>query len=1179
MKKRYLALFLAAAIVLTQTVGAEQIVKASETAEEVLPKEEQEEEKILPEKQEEEEMVLPEKQEEEEKALPAEQEKKEKEKKESVPEEKTESQAQPKARSQKAAEVSPQLDGIAEDLTVLPEEGQELRNDPYTWIYEGETQRFYVERESSEIIWEIGTSDNGEDILFNNGAAGNPVTWKASGNTIAITGEIAQENIFVRARCGDETADSILWLDVRKNVSEVDLGLENEVRVLRGSDTGIGSSMGRVHVENAEYPHGEDFFIKTRNMQSADESIAAVECDRDGDWRVYGKKVGQTAIEVEYYAENGPENILTKNVTVIVTNEEYYIDIVSSTGMRGNADVLFGDSIDLTANITGERWAEDEDGEFLDPVDISAENLNVEWSLEGESGGGSVELIPDTENDRNCTVKVGNSENLEDYGVIVKASIYRNGEDLGFQYYIINATSCYYFLEPVSIDTEIGQDESTEIKGLGLYLYEVGKEKKLIPKARFSFQYDENVLEVTDSNGGVIKSQSYEEEPTIQAGDFVIKRIGTDADWLYIRAWIPDEDGNWSDMGSREWYFDWCSTEDVNFNETEVTIFTSSDYDEGERKTLCVNTGNLKNYSIEWEVALYGNERDEYGNSVSVVADPASYSTSGNEITLDADKLKAEFAGKGMESEQLQGFVRANIKKGDSYVAEAYATLEINTPVYRISGLEDVEKDVVKGYMAYMVKETECYVRNQKNPYGNYFQLIIQGVVIDNPEGAEAVWELQDTDADADYYNLKAVGYGEASLTVETSSEELGERNFTIHTNVVDEIYSLEIDMQGWSLLPGELKQMKVGVMHDFYDEESGEIKDEKIKDTGAFTVDFESESELLTVKNDGTVTASKLAKENQWCQIQVTLTVPREGKEPYVYVEKTGVNICMGHKFVKTGTGEAASCNEEGYVEWECTECGMIKTETVPKTSHSFVETRRVPASCTAKGSVTKKCSRCGETKTEVLPKTGHSFGAWSTTTEPTALEEGVQTRTCKVCKTAETKNINKLKATIKLNVKSITLKVKQSTTAIEVTTAKGDGVKSWKSSNTKVASVTSKGKITGKKAGTAKITVTLKSGVKATINVKVQKNAVVTSKLTVTGQTAKIKGNKLTLKKGKSETLVAVLTPITSQQKITYKTSNKKIVTVNSKGKITAKKPGKAKITVQSGKKKVVVTVTVKK
>ena len=85
-------------------------------------------------------------------------------------------------------------------------------------------------------------------------------------------------------------------------------------------------------------------------------------------------------------------------------------------------------------------------------------------------------------------------------------------------------------------------------------------------------------------------------------------------------------------------------------------------------------------------------------------------------------------------------------------------------------------------------------------------------------------------------------------------------------------------------------------------------------------------------------------------------------------------------------------------------------------------------------------------------------------------------------------------------------------------------------------------------------------------------------TSKISVTGKTSKI-GKKLTLKKGKSATLAVTVTPITSKEKVTYKSSNKKVAAVTSKGKITAKKPGKAKITVKSGKKKVVITVTVKK
>ena len=48
---------------------------------------------------------------------------------------------------------------------------------------------------------------------------------------------------------------------------------------------------------------------------------------------------------------------------------------------------------------------------------------------------------------------------------------------------------------------------------------------------------------------------------------------------------------------------------------------------------------------------------------------------------------------------------------------------------------------------------------------------------------------------------------------------------------------------------------------------------------------------------------------------------------------------------------------------------------------------------------------------------------------------------------------------------------------------------------------------------------------------------------------------------------------------EKVTFTSSNKKVATVSKTGKITAKKAGKAKITVKAGKKKVTVNVVVKK
>ena len=55
-------------------------------------------------------------------------------------------------------------------------------------------------------------------------------------------------------------------------------------------------------------------------------------------------------------------------------------------------------------------------------------------------------------------------------------------------------------------------------------------------------------------------------------------------------------------------------------------------------------------------------------------------------------------------------------------------------------------------------------------------------------------------------------------------------------------------------------------------------------------------------------------------------------------------------------------------------------------------------------------------------------------------------------------------------------------------------------------------------------------------------------------------------------------VLTPLTSADKIAYKSSNAAVVAVNAKGQVTAKKKGTAVITVKSGTKSVTCKVTVR-
>ncbi len=199
------------------------------------------------------------------------------------------------------------------------------------------------------------------------------------------------------------------------------------------------------------------------------------------------------------------------------------------------------------------------------------------------------------------------------------------------------------------------------------------------------------------------------------------------------------------------------------------------------------------------------------------------------------------------------------------------------------------------------------------------------------------------------------------------------------------------------------------------------------------------------------------------------------------------------------------------------------------------------------------------------------HKWSDWKVIVQQNVFQAGKKQRTCSVCKRIDTVVLAKLKPTIKINMTTIPLKVKKTTTKFKVSgLASGDSVKSYKSSNKKIFTVNKKGKIKAKKKGTAKLTVTLASGKKATAKVKVQKGTVKTTKVTVNT-------SKLVLLKGGSYTLRTTLAPLTTQQKATYSSSNKKVVTVSSKGVLNAKKKGTAKITVKSGSKKKQISVTV--
>jgi arabinogalactan endo-1,4-beta-galactosidase len=128
------------------------------------------------------------------------------------------------------------------------------------------------------------------------------------------------------------------------------------------------------------------------------------------------------------------------------------------------------------------------------------------------------------------------------------------------------------------------------------------------------------------------------------------------------------------------------------------------------------------------------------------------------------------------------------------------------------------------------------------------------------------------------------------------------------------------------------------------------------------------------------------------------------------------------------------------------------------------------------------------------------------------------------------------------------------------------------WTSSNKKVATVSKNGLVKAKKIGKATITVATKDGsytAKCTVTVK---KAVAVTKV-------KLNKKSKTLKIGKTYQLKATVKPTNATIKdVTFKSSNKKVATVDSTGKVTAKKKGTATITVTTKDGKFEATCKIK-
>ena len=374
--------------------------------------------------------------------------------------------------------------------------------------------------------------------------------------------------------------------------------------------------------------------------------------------------------------------------------------------------------------------------------------------------------------------------------------------------------------------------------------------------------------------------------------------------------------------------------------------------------------------------------------------------------------------------------------------------------------------------------------------------------------------------------------------------------------------------------------------------------------------------------------TMTRKTKDATWIFFKAWEKKPETGRWELIDTKRyefDATDKVHSHSWVTKNVVKEATCTEAGSKVENCASCDAVQTASIPVKGHTVVKDAAVAPTVFADGKTEgSHCSVCGTvlekqntiakvlgtiylTASSLKMKTGQSTTAF----KATGFSEGdyVTAVTSNKPGTVKVTNVNKngtfkltagkkkgsavvtvtlaskKTASFKVTVQKAAVKTtKITTTTKSLTLAKGATYKklassiavtpvtskekvTYSSSNKKVATVSSKGVIKAKKAGTAKITV--KSG---------KKKVVVTVKVTGV-KTTNLSGVPAAknVSKGKSFKIKAIATPKNTDEKITFKSSNKKVATVTSKGVVKGLKKGAATITVQSGSKKMTCKVTV--
>lgn len=428
---------------------------------------------------------------------------------------------------------------------------------------------------------------------------------------------------------------------------------------------------------------------------------------------------------------------------------------------------------------------------------------------------------------------------------------------------------------------------------------------------------------------------------------------------------------------------------------------------------------------------------------------------------------------------------------------------------------------------------------------------------------------------------VTAKGVGYAIITATTTQ---GEKTATCKISVVRPVKSISISDTSLRIEVGDKVTLKATV---------------KPSDATNKTVSWKSsDKNVATVSASGVVTAKKLGTATITVTtadggLKKTCTVNVVKKVTSVELDKSAATLYLGKTLTLKATvspsgatnsavtftssdKKIATVNSKGVVTPVAP--GTV-TITVKTSDGNFSDNCKITVKRAVTGiTLNKNTAELKSDTTLTLKATIKPSNAtdktltWSSSNKKVATvnSKGVVTPVGKGTATITVKSENGLKDTCKVTVYQVVTGVTLTETAtvyagekitlkakITPADANEQTIK-WSSSNTSVAKVTSKGVVTGVKAGTAVITVQTAEG-------DYTANCTVTVKQHVTS--IALSDTELTIANGNEAQLTATIKPANATEKgYTFSSSDEKVVTVTDKGLIKAMACGEAVITVKS-------------